>query len=290
MVACAKDSRFLKQVVGFDGTANHDAELDRVALNKDVRFEAVRDRPRRRRAARLHLGHDRRAEGDDAFPPRPADHRRRLREGSARRHARRRVRRLAAARLHLRARRARDLPAALRRGGDAARERDAAEHGRDHRDLQGDDQLHRADRLSRHARRDGQGRRPLVAAHRRLGRRDAAGAGLRGLDDRRPASRSSTASARPRCCTSSSPTGSPTWRRPHRQAGDRLRGEDRRRGDEGSAARHDRAARRARPDRLPLHGRRPPEELCPRRLEPDRRFLRRRTRTASSTSPRAPTT
>jgi 2-aminobenzoate-CoA ligase len=41
MVACAKDSRFLRQVVGFDGTANHDAELDRVALNKDVRFEAV---------------------------------------------------------------------------------------------------------------------------------------------------------------------------------------------------------------------------------------------------------
>jgi 2-aminobenzoate-CoA ligase len=41
MVACAKDSRFLKQVVGFDGTANHDAELDRVALNKDVRYEAV---------------------------------------------------------------------------------------------------------------------------------------------------------------------------------------------------------------------------------------------------------
>src|SRR6187399_3485286 len=27
MVACAKDSRFLKKVVGFDGTANHDAEL-----------------------------------------------------------------------------------------------------------------------------------------------------------------------------------------------------------------------------------------------------------------------
>jgi 2-aminobenzoate-CoA ligase len=41
VVACAKDSRFLKQVIGFDGTANHDAELDRVALNKDVRFEAV---------------------------------------------------------------------------------------------------------------------------------------------------------------------------------------------------------------------------------------------------------
>ena len=42
LVACAKDSRFLRQVVGFDGTANHDAELDRIALNKDVRFAAVR--------------------------------------------------------------------------------------------------------------------------------------------------------------------------------------------------------------------------------------------------------
>jgi 2-aminobenzoate-CoA ligase len=42
LVACAKDSSFLKSVVGFDGTANHDAELDRVALNKPVRFEAVR--------------------------------------------------------------------------------------------------------------------------------------------------------------------------------------------------------------------------------------------------------
>lgn len=42
IVACAKESRFLKQVVGFDGTANHDAELDRAALDKPVTFEAVR--------------------------------------------------------------------------------------------------------------------------------------------------------------------------------------------------------------------------------------------------------
>ncbi|HPD92301.1 MAG: benzoate-CoA ligase family protein [Rhodobacter sp.] len=41
LVACAKESRFLKTVVGFDGTANHDAELDRVALSKPVRFNAV---------------------------------------------------------------------------------------------------------------------------------------------------------------------------------------------------------------------------------------------------------
>jgi 2-aminobenzoate-CoA ligase len=42
LVACAKTSRFLEQVVNFDGTSNHDAELDRVALNKPVRFDAVR--------------------------------------------------------------------------------------------------------------------------------------------------------------------------------------------------------------------------------------------------------
>jgi 2-aminobenzoate-CoA ligase len=42
MVACAKDNRFLKQVIGFDGTANHDAELDRAALDKPVQFEAVK--------------------------------------------------------------------------------------------------------------------------------------------------------------------------------------------------------------------------------------------------------
>jgi 2-aminobenzoate-CoA ligase len=41
LVTCAKDSRVLKTVVGFDGTSNHDAELDRLALQKPVRFEAV---------------------------------------------------------------------------------------------------------------------------------------------------------------------------------------------------------------------------------------------------------
>ena len=41
MVACAKESRFLKTVAGFDGTSNHDAELDRLALEKPVTFKAV---------------------------------------------------------------------------------------------------------------------------------------------------------------------------------------------------------------------------------------------------------
>src|SRR5689334_6499594 len=42
LVACAKDNRFLKKVVSFDGTSNHDAELDRIALSKPVRFESVK--------------------------------------------------------------------------------------------------------------------------------------------------------------------------------------------------------------------------------------------------------
>ena len=41
MVACAKASTFLEKVIGFDGTSNHDAELDRLALEKPVQFEAV---------------------------------------------------------------------------------------------------------------------------------------------------------------------------------------------------------------------------------------------------------
>ena len=42
LVACAKTSRFLKQVVNFDGTSNHDTELDRIALDKPVKFDAVK--------------------------------------------------------------------------------------------------------------------------------------------------------------------------------------------------------------------------------------------------------
>lgn len=41
IVACAKTSPTLEKVIGFDGTANHDAELDRAGLNKAVSFDAV---------------------------------------------------------------------------------------------------------------------------------------------------------------------------------------------------------------------------------------------------------
>ena len=42
LATCAASSRFLKTLVGFDGTAEHDAELDRVALAKPATFDAVR--------------------------------------------------------------------------------------------------------------------------------------------------------------------------------------------------------------------------------------------------------
>lgn len=42
LVACGNASRFLKTIIGFDGTANHDAELDRVALTMPVKFNAAR--------------------------------------------------------------------------------------------------------------------------------------------------------------------------------------------------------------------------------------------------------
>lgn len=42
LASCAKTSRYLKTVIGFDGTSNHDAELDRIALTKSVRFQAAK--------------------------------------------------------------------------------------------------------------------------------------------------------------------------------------------------------------------------------------------------------
>ena len=41
LLACADNSHTLKCVVGFDGTSNHDAELDRLALEKLAYFDAV---------------------------------------------------------------------------------------------------------------------------------------------------------------------------------------------------------------------------------------------------------
>jgi len=42
IVLCAKDNQYLEKIIGFDGTANHDAELDRAALNKPVQFDSIK--------------------------------------------------------------------------------------------------------------------------------------------------------------------------------------------------------------------------------------------------------
>lgn len=42
MEGCVALSDVLAHVVGFDGTSNHDAELDRLALEKPVQFDAVK--------------------------------------------------------------------------------------------------------------------------------------------------------------------------------------------------------------------------------------------------------
>ena len=41
LVTCANGNQYLKKVIGFDGTADHNSEMDRIALDKDVRFQAV---------------------------------------------------------------------------------------------------------------------------------------------------------------------------------------------------------------------------------------------------------
>ncbi len=41
MAACAEGNPHLTHVVGFDGTSNHEAELDRLALEKPVQFQSV---------------------------------------------------------------------------------------------------------------------------------------------------------------------------------------------------------------------------------------------------------
>ena len=42
LVKCQKTSKYLKHILGFDGTMNHSAELDHLALEKSVQFEPVK--------------------------------------------------------------------------------------------------------------------------------------------------------------------------------------------------------------------------------------------------------
>jgi acyl-CoA synthetase (AMP-forming)/AMP-acid ligase II len=145
-------------VIGFDGTANHDAELDRVALDKSVRFDAV-DTCRDDVAllgftsgttgeskATAHFHRDLLIIADgyakEVLNVTPED----VFVGSPPLAFTFGLGGLAV------------VSAQIWRIGDLAGERLAGEHDRDHPDIQGDGLLHLADRLSRHAGGDGQGR------------------------------------------------------------------------------------------------------------------------------------
>ena len=164
----------------------------------------LRHRERRRLPDRVHLRHHRRAEGHDAFPSRHAGDLRQLCQTRAAAPSRRSLHRLAAARLHVRARRPRAVPAPHRRVDGAAREGRAPTSCSTAIAKYKATICFTAPTAYRAMLRQAQGPRHLVAAQMRLRRRDAAEGDVRRLARTRPASRSSTASARPRCCTSSS--------------------------------------------------------------------------------------
>ncbi len=170
-------------MIGFDGTANHDAELDRIALSKSVRFEAVKTtrddvallgftsgttgEPK----ATMHFHSDLLmiADGyakeilqvtpDDVFvgsPPLAFT----FGLGG-----------LAIFPLRFGA------TATLLENASPANMIEIIET------YKATILVHRADRLSRHALRRGQRRRSVVAAARGIGGRDLAGAGVQGLDE-----------------------------------------------------------------------------------------------------------
>ena len=166
------------------------------------RLRQRRHRRRRHLPARLHLGHDRPAEGDDALPSRRDGVVRLLAAARAARRRRRRLHRQPAARLHLRARRAAAVPDAHRRLDGAAREgrrptscstrsRPSARRccsPRRPRTARWPTPRGSAASRRRRAAACASASRPARRCRRRRARNGA----------RRPASRSSTASARPR--------------------------------------------------------------------------------------------
>ena len=233
-----------------------------------------RHRRRRRLPDRLHLRHHRRAEGHDALPSRHAGDLRRLLRATCSAPSRDDLfigspplaftsasagsslfpMRIGASTVLLEKRAAGRAPAAIARYRARSASRRRPPIGRCS-----------ASSPSTTSRR----LRKCVSAGEALPQAD-----VRGLAEPRPASRSSTASARPRCCTSSSraPRGRDPPRR-DRQAGARLRGEDRRRARARPAAGLGRPACGARADRLPLSRRRAAAQIRRERLEHHRRHL-----------------
>ena len=160
---------------------------------------------RRRRADRIHVGHDRQAQGHDAFPPRRDRGLRLLPALDAAGGARRCLHREPAARVHVRPGRPAAVSAADRRLDAAHRENAAGRAAAgDHRASR-HRAVHGADVVPRDGARGGAAR-SRVAAQMRIGRRGAAGGDAQAVEGRDAASRSSTASGPPSSCTSSSRT------------------------------------------------------------------------------------
>ena len=155
------------RIVEFGGADPGD--LTQLAAVQAGRVRLGPDGRRRRGDDRLHVRHDRQAEGRHALPPRPARGGRHVLRARAEARAGRPVRRDAAAGVHFRPRRAAAVPAAGRRGHPAAGEGDPGRTGRRHRRARRDRAVHRADRVPGDA-RGGQGRpaaRPAQARCRR---------------------------------------------------------------------------------------------------------------------------
>ena len=157
--------------------------------------------------------------------------------------------------------------------------------------------LHRADLVPRHGRRrarEARSARATAALLRKcvVRRRGAARRDARALEARRPASRSSTASARPRCCTSSSP---PTRRTrgpapPARRCPAIAPRVDRRRRQATCPPARSASSRCKGPTGCRYLDDPRQAELRAGRLEPHRRRLPAWTPTATSSTSRAPTT
>ena len=210
---CSTSLPFLKHVIVSGKRRARARCACNAAWRKPAReFAARADHVRRRVLLALFVGLDRHAEGHGARPFEPDPDRRALRQAGARHSGKRRRVLRGEAVLRLRARQRADLSAGGRRDrGADGRAADAGRGVQAPEGAQPDDLLRRADAVRGDAREPGlaaQGGAARCASAPRRARRCPPISASAGPST--SASTSSTASARPRCCTSSCPTGRAT--------------------------------------------------------------------------------